>query len=238
MEITGKAVSHGYLVEVFTSYQGEGLRLGEKQMFIRLGGCNLLCDYCDEPETVPVPSGNRVSLVQAQARILRERERHPEVLTCSVTGGEPLLQSAFLQELLPWLDSLGFLICLETNGVLHQPLKKVLPWCGIISMDINLPSATGRKLLSNHREFLRIAPKKTAVKVVLTHRTREEELLEAVRLVEEVSAEIPFILQPATPFAGVRPPDPGRVLSWWGKSRAILKHVFLIPQWHPLWGLP
>ena len=45
------------IMEVFSSLQGEGVRLGERQIFVRFGGCNLQCDYCDEPDTIPIGSG-------------------------------------------------------------------------------------------------------------------------------------------------------------------------------------
>ena len=38
------------LIEVFSSYQGEGLFLGAKQIFIRFADCNLNCTFCDTPK--------------------------------------------------------------------------------------------------------------------------------------------------------------------------------------------
>ena len=36
-----------YISEIFSSIQGEGLYIGERQLFIRFCGCNLKCDFCD-----------------------------------------------------------------------------------------------------------------------------------------------------------------------------------------------
>ena len=38
------------ITEIFCSIQGEGLYLGQKQIFVRFAHCNLDCDYCDEPK--------------------------------------------------------------------------------------------------------------------------------------------------------------------------------------------
>ena len=103
-----------YLSEIFSSVQGEGPYVGERHLFVRFCGCHRDCIFCDtnteRTETVMVEkepgSGNFdqipnpltvdqvVELIQAvDARITNQR--------ISVTGGAPLLQANFLQELLP-----------------------------------------------------------------------------------------------------------------------------------------
>ncbi|MCD8490558.1 MAG: hypothetical protein LRY51_00895 [Geovibrio sp.] len=37
----------GSINEVFHSVQGEGLYAGARQLFVRLAGCSVGCDYCD-----------------------------------------------------------------------------------------------------------------------------------------------------------------------------------------------
>ena len=39
------------LVEIFASIQGEGIYVGAPTMFVRFGGCDLRCRWCDSPTT-------------------------------------------------------------------------------------------------------------------------------------------------------------------------------------------
>ena len=39
------------LVEIFSSFQGEGPHVGQSTLFVRFGGCDLRCPWCDSPHT-------------------------------------------------------------------------------------------------------------------------------------------------------------------------------------------
>ena len=39
------------LVEIFSSVQGEGPDVGASTLFVRFGGCDLRCRWCDSPHT-------------------------------------------------------------------------------------------------------------------------------------------------------------------------------------------
>jgi pyruvate-formate lyase-activating enzyme len=126
---------------------------------------------------------------------------------------------------------------LETNGILPAALRRLSPWVDLVSMDLKLPSATGRETWAAHEEFLRVAPEKTFTKLVLTHRTTLEEVERAAELAAGVSRDLPLYLQPATPIGDVRRPDPADLLAFLRAARARLRRVRLTPQWHPVWGL-
>jgi organic radical activating enzyme len=225
------------VVEVFSSIQGEGVCLGQRQIFVRLGGCNLHCDYCDEPDTIPIPSGEvwpRKKLQDAIEKLHTERP-HEAV---SWTGGEPLLHPAFLAPMMIWARKRGLKNYLETNGTRVEALRALAPLCDVVAMDLKLPSATGRQCWSEHLEFLHVAPEKTFAKCVLTSSTTPAEWRQVIRLMQEVSVKIPLILQPATARPGVEPISPELAVKFFHQAAALLKDVRIIPQWHPIWALP
>ena len=48
------------IVEIFSSIQGDGILVGERQVFLRFAGCNLCCAYCDTPGAQVVPLFARI----------------------------------------------------------------------------------------------------------------------------------------------------------------------------------
>jgi organic radical activating enzyme len=228
--------SSARVVEIFSSLQGEGLYLGERQIFVRFGGCNLHCDYCDEPDTIPIPSGQVMEETIMRSEITRLNREKPHKAV-SWTGGEPLLHVPFLLNIMPWVKEQGLLNYLETNGTLVEHFKKIRAFCDIVAMDIKLPSAIGRETWSEHLEFLKLLPKKSFAKVILTHKTTDAEWRQVIRILQESSPDIPLILQPATPIGETKAIEPLLAIKFLRQAQALLKDARLIPQWHPIWGL-
>ena len=133
----------------------------------------------------------------------------------SLTGGEPLLQVRFLEQLVPELRRCGHKIYLETNGTLPRALERIVEGCDWIAMDLKPESAIGRDMWEAHRWFLKTGGKKIFVKMVLSGTTSEEELRRAVTLIAGVRREIPFVLQPATAWGSAKSIPLARLASWW-----------------------
>jgi len=202
------------------------------------GGCNVACDYCDTPESIPAGSGQTWTLGEVLERLERLLPSREKVKIVSLTGGEPLLQVRFLEELIPELRRRGHQIYLETNGTLPRALERIVEGCDWIAMDLKPESAIGRDMWEAHRWFLEAGGKKIFVKMVLTGATSEEELRRAVNLIAGVRRETPFVLQPATPWGSAKSIPLARLASWWELATRQLPDARILPQIHRLWGIP
>ena len=177
--------------EVFDSVQGEGLYLGEKQIFVRFFNCNLNCSYCDTKldrfmEYEPRELFEEIKLY---------RNKYHSV---SFTGGEPLLYKDFLKEILKLTSKHGHKHYLETNGTLFNELEELIEHIDIVAMDLKFPSSSGMgELWHAHRKFLKIASRKEVfLKTIICQSTQEEDLREALKLIKEVNPSSVLVLQP------------------------------------------
>lgn len=230
--------------EIFASYQGEGIFVGEPQIFIRFSGCNLRCGYCDTPQNQSLAEDQKFVALEhivSQVRELARRKLASDdgsiPRTVSVTGGEPLLYPAFLSRLLPELKKLKLKVYLETNGTLPEALGKVKKWVDVVAMDIKLPSDCGEKLWKEHERFLSAAKGKAFVKLVVTGKTGDAEVQKAVNLSAAASPKIPFVFQPVTPAPKVPGVAPFKIARWTALARKKLSCVSVLPQMHKIWNV-
>lgn len=102
---------HGLLpvMEQFASLQGEGVNTGRPAWFVRVGGCDVGCSFCDvkeswNPDIHPLTSTDEIvrQAVESGTR------------SVVITGGEPMLYQ--LDDLCDKLHAEGMSIFLETSG--------------------------------------------------------------------------------------------------------------------------
>lgn len=251
------------LVEIFSSVQGEGIHVGESTLFLRFAGCDLRCRWCDSPETwrpakrcrIETERGagggrdvpNPVSLADALAAL--EALDLPAHRWASLTGGEPLLQASAAEGLARALRARGARVYLETHGLASDALRRLVDAVALVSMDWKLASDVRRAedqqaevaadFHEAHAAFLRVAraAPEVFVKVVVTPATRDQEIDRMAACVAAVDSTIPVVLQPVTPFGGVRKgPTPERLLALSARLSRSLPDVRLIPQTHKLYG--
>ena len=233
------------IIEIFSSVQGEGRYVGCRQLFVRFEGCNLKCKYCDteheaglhtlcQVETYPgsrkfSDAINPLEPSEVAAYINRFLQALPHQ-AISLTGGEPLLHSAFLSELIPMINAP---VMLETNGTLPDRLERVIDLIDIISMDIKLPQMTGADHWADHKRFLELAQKKDVyVKLVITGDTDMEDFQRAIDMVAGINPNIMLVLQPVTPVNGVAEASPDLMLELQQQALEYLRDVRVIPQTH------
>jgi len=251
------------VVEIFSSIQGEGPWIGAATLFVRLGGCDLRCRWCDSPGTWLPAEQARVERVRGSG----EFETHANplaieaiVAACealdlaahrfvAITGGEPLLQPEAVLALARALAGRGPRFFLETHGAAEAALARVIEAVDVVSMDWKLASDVRREAEPRgapaapfhdvHERFLRTARAgaEVSVKLVVTPASEDAEIDEAARRIASVDPAVPVILQPVTPIGAVRErPSVARMLALEARLSRTLTDVRVIPQTHPIWG--
>lgn len=107
------------VMESFYTLQGEGFHQGRAAYFIRLGGCDVGCFWCDVKDSWDAAKHPQ----QTIATIVEEAATKPGRLAV-ITGGEPLMHQ--LDELTSALQAHGFETNIETSGA--HPLSGSWNW--------------------------------------------------------------------------------------------------------------
>lgn len=103
------------VVNIFKTLQGEGPFSGEPAIFVRLGGCNLKCSFCD----TEFDDFERINLNDIIQKINTEIAKD-NIKLIVITGGEPLRQP--IEKFCSKLLELGFKVQIETNGTIARKL--------------------------------------------------------------------------------------------------------------------
>jgi organic radical activating enzyme len=252
------------LVEIFSSIQGEGPHAGLSTLFIRFGGCDLRCAWCDSPHTwrpaqrarfetergsgAFVERDNPVEVAEIVAASERLAvARHRQV---SLTGGEPLLQPEAVAAVAAALRGRGPRLLLETHGLHADTLARVISQVDVVSMDWKLasdvrregvPAAAPREDFHDaHERFLEVARRapETVVKLVITPATQDAELEAALLRIARTHPRACVVLQPVTPAGSVTERAPAaRMLALGRLAEERIADVRVLPQLHPVMGV-
>ena len=158
--------------EIFHSLQGEGLRAGERCVFIRLQGCSLRCAWCDTPYALDKKIGGTILLGK---EILQTIQQY-DCRFVEFTGGEPLEQEN-VYPFMKYLCDEGYTVAVETGGHINTEFvdERV-----IRIIDMKCPDSKMSSL--NNYQNLQHLRKHDEVKFVLASR---EDYVWAKNLVNE-----------------------------------------------------
>lgn len=148
------------IAEIFYSIEGEGVAIGKPEIFVRLAGCNLRCEWCDTKYAL---ENGRQMKVDA---IIEEVMTYP-CKNVSVTGGEPLLQRQELLGLITRIKDKGFWVQLNTNGTIFE--RAIFKIVDLVSIDCKCPSSKMKSDLSVLRIVKESFDEKTQFKFVIAN---------------------------------------------------------------------
>jgi 7-carboxy-7-deazaguanine synthase len=139
------------VMEHFYTIQGEGAHTGKAAYFIRLGGCDVGCHWCDvkeswDPNLHPLMSTIEIAEIAAS-----------HCKTIVLTGGEPLMWN--LKPLTEKLKNLGCNIHIETSGA--YKMSGILDWItlspkktGLPKVDIYSKAHELKVIIFNNSDFI------------------------------------------------------------------------------------
>ncbi len=186
------------VVEKFISINGESKAAGELACFIRFGGCNLCCSYCDTKWA----NKEDACYEEMTGEAIYDYVKATGLNNVTLTGGEPLLQEN-IGELIRHLSSdKSIRVEIETNGSIS--IRKYLHFAENVTftLDYKLPgSGMDKYMCMENYEILR--PVDT-VKFVVSDRTDldvAKEIIEKYKLTDRVTVYL------SSAFSQIEPAD-------------------------------
>lgn len=242
------------LAEVFSSYQGEGPFVGVRQVFIRFRGCPLTCRYCDTAEArgvvgpgriETVPGSGQWTLVDSPVGVSRLREIVAPLWasaphhSISFTGGEPLLQAAFIREFLQHWGPARPPTYLDTACLWPSEMQTLAPHIDWVAADLKLPSTLQQPV--DYADFTACWQAITGqrlVKIVLMADCPEAELTAACQQLAAIDPQAEVVLQPVSPTRqGVVAPSVAQLFRLAEVAAAVFPRLRMIPQCHRMSGV-
>ncbi len=146
MSLTG----HIHSFESFGTVDGPGIRF-----VVFMQGCPMRCLYCHNPDTWAVGAGTGYTAEDVASRVLKYKNYFTGGGGITVSGGEPMLQAAFVQELFTLLKAKGIHTALDTSGIMFsaespRTFDGLLAVTDLVLLDIKHIDDSEHKKLTGH----------------------------------------------------------------------------------------
>lgn len=137
--MTGKIHS----IQSLAASDGPGLRFA-----VFMQGCPLRCGCCHNPDTWNFDGGKEYTAEEIVEKAVRYKTYFGKAGGITVSGGEPLMQAEFVEEVFALSHKEGINTCLDTSGcIMNEEAKKLLSQTDRVLLDIKY---TDRELYKKH----------------------------------------------------------------------------------------
>ena len=179
--------------EVFYSIQGEGKTTGVPSVFVRLGGCNLMCGGMGTQFDGELHNGATWRCDTIEVWMKAQSKEYHEILPedcvkalkngahMIITGGEPLMQSAGVEGFIEWCQTQlnpSIFVEIETNGTII-PSEKLKSLVGLFNCSPKLSnSGNDKSIRINALALNELNELNTQFKFVITTEEDFEEMVQ------------------------------------------------------------
>lgn len=222
--------------EIFgPTVQGEGALIGQPTVFVRSGGCDFRCSWCDSLHAVDSAHRHDWAAMDTQAvwsEVQRLSGGRP--LTVSLSGGNPAIQD--FGPLIQQGKAEGYTFACETQGSIAKP------WFADLAMLVLSPKPPSSGEDMDWTAFdacLNVRPAQTVLKIVIFDDTD----FSWARSVADRYPDLPLYLQPGNPETD--PASPVDLTNATGRMEWLIDKTLnagwfaprILPQLHVLiWG--
>lgn len=198
---------------IYLAHEGEGVRVGAPQIFVRVQGCAIGCINCDSKETWDFTSEHTLKSAMSVPEVMRQilqlslgKNSVNPLKVVSITGGDPL-DPRHVPGVLALIEELkqhDFFINIEASGVKVVP--EIFDLVDFISFDFKTPSTKVKTAPVQLKKLVELYPQKYQIKSVVADEKDFAASYEAyLNLAEQVKQQPNWVLTPCF--------EPGEVFS-------------------------
>lgn len=141
---------HIHSFESFGTVDGPGIRF-----VVFMQGCPMRCKYCHNPDTWPFAGGKTYTASEVAKNALRYKNYFTGGGGITVSGGEPMAQADFVQELFTLVRAAGVTTALDTSGIMFNPsdvhrFDGLLDVTDLVLLDIKHIDDASHRQLTGH----------------------------------------------------------------------------------------
>lgn len=126
-------------IESCSMVDGPGIR-----SVVFLNECHLRCKYCHNPEML-LKGIDNMDAKELAERLLKNKEYFGSNGGVTFSGGEPLLQTEFLEEVIGFLKKDNVHVAIDTAGITNKDYSKVVDMADLLLVDVKHTNEEGYK---------------------------------------------------------------------------------------------